>query len=385
MPIDYEAEYNNRARVPEHPEIFARWARAGEDYRAEAMKERRAELGLSYGSSLRQFIDLFSPRPGVVAPLALFVHGGYWRSLDPSMFSHMARGLNAHGVAVAVVGYDLCPEVTIAEIIDQIRRACLFLWLRTGQRMMIYGHSAGGHLAGAMVATDWHALYPKAPPDLVPAAYSISGLFDLAPLVGLAMAQDLRLDEAEARRVSPLFWPAPKGRVFDAVVGGAESSEFLRQSRIVADSWGKAGAQTRYEAIAGMNHFTVIDALADPQSTMVGRLAELAAGRKKPAFMRCVRSASGKLRGAEVLRSQRSEKCLDPGLGAAEDQRVDVVRAFVGIDGFEIAQHAHHVELVGDAVAAVDVARHARDLERLAAIVALEQRHRRRRGSALLQ
>ena len=131
MPIDYEAEYNNRARVPEHPEIFARWARAAEDYRAEAMKERRAELGLSYGSSLRQFIDLFSPRPGVMAPLALFIHGGYWRSLDPSLFSHMARGLNSHGVAVAVVGYDLCPEVTIAEIIDQIRHACLFLWLRT--------------------------------------------------------------------------------------------------------------------------------------------------------------------------------------------------------------------------------------------------------------
>src|SRR5262249_20026619 len=244
MPIDAEAEYNNRARVPEHPEISARWARAAEDYRAEAMKERRAELGLSYGSSLRQFIDLFSPRPGVVAPLALFIHGGYWRSLDPSLFSHMARGLNSHGAAGAGVGYDLCPEVTIAEIIDQIRHACLFLWLRTGQRMMIYGHSAGGHLAGAMVATDWQALYPKAPPDLVPAAYSISGLFDLTPLVGLAMAQDLRLDEAEARRVSPLFWPAPKERPFDAVVGALESSEFLRQSRVVADSWGKAGAQT---------------------------------------------------------------------------------------------------------------------------------------------
>jgi arylformamidase len=280
MPIDYEAEYNNRARVPEHPEIFARWAREAEDYRAEAMKERRAELGLSYGSSLRQFIDLFSPRPGITAPLALFIHGGYWRSLDPSLFSHMARGLNSHGVAVAVVGYDLCPEVTIAEIIDQIRHACLFLWLRTSQRMMIYGHSAGGHLAGAMVATDWQALYPKAPPDLVPAAYSISGLFDLTPLVGVPMAQDLRLDEAEARRVSPLFWPAPKGRVFDAAVGALESSEFLRQSRVVADSWGKSGAQTRYDAIAGTNHFTVVDALADRQSAMVTRLAELAPQRK---------------------------------------------------------------------------------------------------------
>jgi arylformamidase len=276
MPIDYEAEYNNRARVPEHPEIFARWTREAEDYRAEAMKERRAELGLSYGSSLRQFIDLFSARRAVTAPLALFIHGGYWRSLDPSLFSHMARGLNAHDVTVAVVGYDLCPEVTIAEIIEQIRHACLFLWLRTGQRMMIYGHSAGGHLAATMLATEWQARYPKAPPDLVPAAYSISGLFDLTPLAGIPMAQDLRLDESEARSVSPLFWPAPKGRPFDAVVGALESSEFLRQSRTIADSWGKAGAQTRYEAIPGTNHFTVIDALADPHSAMVGRLAELA-------------------------------------------------------------------------------------------------------------
>jgi arylformamidase len=174
------------------------------------------------------------------------------------------------------VGYDLCPEVTIAEIIEQIRHACLFLWLRTGQRMMIYGHSAGGHLAATMLATEWQARYPKAPPDLVPAAYSISGLFDLMPLLGIPMAQDLRLDESEARSVSPLFWPAPKGRPFDAVVGALESSEFLRQSRTIADSWGKAGAQTRYEAIPGTNHFTVIDALADPHSAMVGRLAELA-------------------------------------------------------------------------------------------------------------
>jgi arylformamidase len=159
MPIDYEAEYNNRARVPEHPEIFARWAREAEDYRAEAMKERRAELGLSYGSTLRQVIDLFFPKSdgsrstaparSSGAPLAMFVHGGYWRSLDPSVFSQMARGLNSHGVAVAVAGYDLCPQVTIAEIIDEIRHACLFLWLRLGRRMMVYGHSAGGHLAAA--------------------------------------------------------------------------------------------------------------------------------------------------------------------------------------------------------------------------------------------
>jgi len=278
MTIDYEAEYNNRARVPEHVEIFARWTREAEDYRVEAMQGRRAELGLSYGDTQRQFIDLFSPSPDVTSPLALFIHGGYWRSLEPAMFSHMARGINAHGIAAAVVGYDLCPDVTIAQIIEQIRHACIFLWLRTRRRMVVYGHSAGGHLAGAMVATDWHTLYPNAPADLVPAAYSISGLFDLTPLVGIAMNQDLRLDDASVREASPLFWPAPKGRAFDAVVGGLESSEFLRQSRVVAEAWSKAGAQARYEAIPGTNHFTVIDALSDPESAMVARVVELARG-----------------------------------------------------------------------------------------------------------
>ena len=184
--------------------------RDAEDYRTQAMQERRAELGLSYGENPRQFIDLFAAQ-AATAPLALFIHGGYWRSLEPSMFSHMARGLNARGISVAVVGYDLCPHVTIADIIEQIRHACIFLWLRTGQRMMVYGHSAGGHLAAAMVATDWPTLYPRAG-DLVPAAYSISGLFDLTPLVGISMNQDLRLDEQSARDTSPLLWPAPQGR-----------------------------------------------------------------------------------------------------------------------------------------------------------------------------
>src|SRR5262245_65870934 len=106
MPIDFEAEYNIRARIPEHPQIFAQWARDAEDYRAQAMQERRAELGLMYGESPRQFIDLFAAKPEGKAPLALFIHGGYWRALDPSEFSHMGRGLNGRGVSVVVVGYD---------------------------------------------------------------------------------------------------------------------------------------------------------------------------------------------------------------------------------------------------------------------------------------
>ena len=277
MAVDYEAEYNNRARVPEHAEIFARWKRDAAAYRERMKAEENAELGLAYGASPRQIVDLFFPEATGHTPLALFIHGGYWRSLEPATFSHISAGLNARGVAVAVAGYDLCPQVTIGQIIEQIRTACLFLWRRFGQRLMVYGHSAGGHLAACMVATDWRKLDPKAPIDLVPAGYSISGLFDLTPLIKTAMNVDLRLDDTEVARISPMYWPVTRGRVFDAVVGGAESSEFLRQSRAVADDWRQRGIETRYEAVPGANHFTVIDPLADPGSAMTARCAALAA------------------------------------------------------------------------------------------------------------
>src|SRR6202022_3925833 len=127
-------------------------------YREEASAERRAELAIRYGATARQTIDLLSPAGGGAVPLALFIHGGYWRSLEPALFSHMARGLNARGIAVAVAGYDLCPQVGVADIIGKMRRACLHLWRRFGQRMLVVGHSAGGHLAACLVATDWKAL-----------------------------------------------------------------------------------------------------------------------------------------------------------------------------------------------------------------------------------
>lgn len=277
MSVDYEVEYNNRARVPEYAEIFARWQRDAAAYRDRMKAEENAELGLAYGTSARQKVDLFFPDATGHTPLALFVHGGYWRSLDASSFSHVSAGLNSRGVAVAVAGYDLCPDVTIGQIINQIRTACLFLWRRFGQRLMVYGHSAGGHLAACMVATDWKKLDPKAPIDLVPAGYSISGLFDLTPLIKTAMNADLRLDDTEVARISPMYWPVTRGRVFDAVVGGQESSEFLRQSHIITDNWRQRGIETRYEEVPGANHFTVVDPLSDPNSAMTARCAELAA------------------------------------------------------------------------------------------------------------
>lgn len=275
MTIDNSAAYDNRAAVPEHPQIFAQWAKDAAVFREVAGKDGRAELDIRYGTGPRRYIDLFAAKEQS-APVAMFIHGGYWRALDPKFHSHCAKGLNERGVTVAVAGYDLCPQVSIADIIAEMRAAVLFLWRRFGRRIMVYGHSAGGHLAAALIATDWTKLDPKTPANLVPAAYSISGLFDLTPLIHTGMNADFKLDEASARASSPLFWPVPGKRIFDSVVGGAELPEFLRQAKSILDAWPKDKVEMRYEAIPGANHFTVIAPLADANSAMVERLDQLA-------------------------------------------------------------------------------------------------------------
>jgi arylformamidase len=266
--IDYEVEYNNRARVPENPALIAGWATDAAAYRA-----RHAPRSLSYGAGTRNRIDFFGDGKG---PIVVFIHGGYWQSLDISFFSHLAGGLNAHGIDVAIPGYDLCPEVTVEEIIGQMRMASREL-ARLGRPLVVSGHSAGGHLAACMLATDWPAFDASLPADLVIAAYTISGLFDLGPLVDTSINKAVRLDQAAARAASPLFWKAPARGSLDALVGGNESAEYFRQSQTIAELWGKAGVATRFGTVPDANHFTAIAPLADPASPMVSRLRELAA------------------------------------------------------------------------------------------------------------
>jgi arylformamidase len=276
MAIDYEVEYNNRARVPEHPAIFERWKADAGTFR---VNHRNAELGLAYGPSPRQHLDLFWPDAARDARIVTFIHGGYWRSLDPFQFSHLAAGPNKRGLAVAMIGYDLCPSVTVAQIIEQIRSAVVFLGKRHGGPILVCGHSAGGHLAACMVATDWPARDPALRADLTAAGLSLSGVFDLEPLVHTSMNSDLRLDPPEARRVSPMHWKLPAGaRAFEAWVGAQESAEFLRQSRHIADAWRGGGIAAGYHEVGGANHFTIIDPLVEPDSPLTERLVELSRG-----------------------------------------------------------------------------------------------------------
>jgi arylformamidase len=266
--IDYEVEYNNRARVPENPALMAGWARDAAAYRL-----LRAPRSMPYGSGARHTIDFFAGDGQ--GPIVVFIHGGYWQAFDGSSFSHCARGLNAHGVDVAIPSYDLCPQVSVDTIIQQMRAATREL-ARLGRPLVISGHSAGGHLAACMLATNWPAMDAALPKEVVIAVYSISGLFDLVPLVETSINKALGLDGASARAASPLFWNPPASGTLDAVVGEKESAEYHRQSRSIADSWGAAGLVASYGTVADANHFTAIAPLTDPASPMVLRLRALA-------------------------------------------------------------------------------------------------------------
>jgi arylformamidase len=262
-----ESEYNNRAKVPDHPAIMAGWQRDAAAFRA---AHPHQDLDLAYGPTPRQALDLFWPGPGREAPLALFIHGGYWQALDRSWFSHLSAGLLAHGMAVAVMSYDLCPQVTLAELVDQVRTAAAWLYRHTGRRMMAFGHSAGGHLTAMLMATDWRARDPSLPPDLVPAGLAISGLFDLVPLIETSINTALGLDQATALALSPIHMPPPAGRLH-AAVGGDEGAEYERQSRQIAAAWGGS-----WESLVGENHFTIIGKLVDPHSALVTQAVALA-------------------------------------------------------------------------------------------------------------
>ncbi len=277
----YDAQYNNRAMVPDFADHLAHWASAS----AAARAQGGALLDLPYGSGPGMTLDVFEP-PRPNAPVAVFIHGGYWRALDKSDFSFVAPALRAQGACTVVVNYGLCPgtpaqPIGIADIALQMTQALAHVWRHARDwggdpgRIRVLGHSAGGHLAAMLQACDWRAVDPALPADLVPRALSISGLFDLRSLLDAAFLQtDLRLDMAQARRVSPALWPAPSRGQLLAVVGGDESAEFQRQNRLIRRAWGAAHVPV-CQSLPGLNHFSIMSGLSDPASPMHGLLAKL--------------------------------------------------------------------------------------------------------------
>ena len=278
-PVWLDSMYNNRSLVPDYATYFERWVQTSKAVRS----NQPCTLDVSYGSSAGEKLDIF-PVYAKNAPVVVFIHGGYWRSLDKSDHSFVAPAFTAQGACVVVVNYDLCPAVTIPEITMQMVQALAWTYRNIAQhggnpnRITVIGHSAGGHLAAMMLACLWKAYATDLPVDLVKNALSISGLYDLEPLRHAPNVKDsLKLTPAQVRKASPALLPAPRKGTLYTLAGGVESAEFLRHNQLIEQAWGKKTVPV-CKALPGLNHFSVLDALVQPSHVLHQRALKLIRG-----------------------------------------------------------------------------------------------------------
>lgn len=261
-----DAQYNLRAAVPEHVDFFARWA-------ADSAAVRRSlpcQIDMRYGPGRLQTLDIF-PAANPAAPLLVFIHGGYWRSLDKSDFSYLAPGFVEAGVSFAAINYDLAPQAAMDEIVDACCSAIGWITANAGKlggdggAVYLAGHSAGAHLS-AMAMTRL----------AVRGAVAVSGVYDLEPVrLTPYVNDDLRLDADAARRNSPLHLKPVAEAPLVVAVGADETAEFVRQSATFAEAWGAA----RAIALPDRNHFSAVDALGDIDNGLFGLVLDLIDGR----------------------------------------------------------------------------------------------------------
>ena len=272
MPFDSTLDllYATRVGVPEHPQIFARWKEQG----ARTREILSCVLQLPYGPHRLQTIDLF---PAGAQGLAIFIHGGYWRSLDKDDFSFVAEPYAAAGISTALINYRLCPEVTMADIVADCRAAIAWIFAHAGahgiatNQSVLIGHSAGGHLVAMMYATDWNQFGVDA--GAIRGGMALSGIYDLNPMLQISVNDDLHLDAAAAEAMSPVRTHPRIAAPLHIAVGGRESSEFIRQSTLLAPAW--PGVASAAEVLTELNHFTIVDHFADASSPLFQRMLGL--------------------------------------------------------------------------------------------------------------
>jgi len=264
------AQYDTRAAVPDHARFFERWTRGSEIARERVSRR----LDIAYGPSPAETLDVF-PSARAAAPVLVFIHGGWWRAFDKSQHSFIAPPFTREGALVVVPNYGLAPAITIETIVLQLVQALAWVYRNVAlyggdpQRIVVAGHSAGGHLAAMLLSCAWPAVATDLPARLVAGALSISGLFDLEAMRQTPPLQaDLRLTPASVRRLSPAGFAAPTGPL-NAAVGADESEEFQRQTRLIRERWGESAVPV-CETIPGAHHFSVLDEFIDPHGRLHG-------------------------------------------------------------------------------------------------------------------
>ncbi|MGV8938566.1 MAG: alpha/beta hydrolase [Allorhizobium sp.] len=268
---DWTDAYSNGPNIPGGDRWPDLWVAPARDYRTALLAAGRAELDLAYGPGERSKLDIFLPE-GAPKGLVVFVHGGFWLRLDRTFWSNLAAGPVAHGYAVAIPSYTLCPDIRVAGITREIGHAIAYAAGRIGGPIRLTGHSAGGHLVTRMVSST--SPLPSEIAARVVNIVSIAGLHDLRPLLTIGMNAQIGLDAEEAALESPALLAPRPGTRLTCWVGANERSEFIRQNALLANIWKGLGAATDCVEQPDRHHFNVVDGLTDPRHPLTVALMQ---------------------------------------------------------------------------------------------------------------
>jgi arylformamidase len=264
---EMEQQFDPRTAVPDHQ----RW---GEDREAASRDNRgrlKSWLNVPYGNSPRQVIDIF-PSEKRDAPVLVYIHGGYWVRGGKDHNCHFVDLFGREGVTVALVEYDLCPDVSVTEIVRQVRSAISWVYKNISayggdsSRLYICGVSAGGHLVTMALAHDWEK--EGLPRDIIKGGVAISGVYDLDAVLHVAVNEQIKLNPETARENSPLVHPPLPHAPLVLAVGGGETEGWKQMSWDLYQRCNEQGVHCEYLEVPEANHFMLSSHLADPESLL---------------------------------------------------------------------------------------------------------------------
>jgi len=265
-PEQFERQYNPRVAVPDHQaKIDARIAQS-----REVRQRLPGVFDLRYGPGPKETLDVYPATAGSAAdpaPVQLYIHGGYWRAQDKADVAFIAEPLSQAGACAVIINYDLCPDVSLDEIVAETMRAIAWTHAHIGEhggdpdRLFISGNSAGAHLCAMALAHDWAA--DGLPADIIKGAAPATGIYDVSPVLGISVNEQIRLREDMVERLSPLRHPPCRALPLLVSVGGAETEEWIRQSRDYAAMCRKHGIEADYLELPDNDHFDMTGAMGE--------------------------------------------------------------------------------------------------------------------------
>jgi arylformamidase len=271
-----DTQYNTRLAVPDYVDYLNRWELLSRytEQKLPVIKD------VPYGNLKRERLDIY-PSLQPQSKTLIFIHGGYWQMLDKSLFHFIASGFHPYGVTTVLLTYPLAPEVPIDQIVFSCRKAIKWLYANVSafnadpHQMYVAGHSAGGHLAAMLMATDWKVFDPDLPVNLLKGICAVSGLFNLVPIHLSYVNKVLKMDMEIAKCNSPVRLEPLTTCPLILAVGEAETTEFNDQSNELYTCWKNKKPDIQLLQLPGQNHYSIAEAMVDPQSSLHEALRQL--------------------------------------------------------------------------------------------------------------